>query len=311
MSLKYNMKFYSSQVETRLHDDLHLLSGKSKLNIREEAKLIAQDFKELGYKVNTKFQSPTLITQQDFLKLTQFWKEKGYKEGTMQGKALAMRHILSVCNNMKANLDNKALGIENSKRDVLNIGNENRGCKPLSENSINSVKDNSVKAAIKLIVSYGLRRDEALHATWALAHGRNIGGGGTIDIKGSWAKNGRPRSFKMADGGAALKDAAGLVKGFEIKGRVEQFRSRLDRQFNEHHLKKVANDPTLHPHALRHNYAQNRYSSITRLIAPSAGGLNYKDMTSEQKSLYHSACEIIAGEMGHSREEISRTYVGR
>ena len=313
MSLKYNMKFYSSKVETRLNDDLHQLAGKSKFNIRTESQLIAADFKEMGYKVNTKFQSPTLITQQDFKNLAAYWKEKkGYKVGTMQDKAAVMRHILGVCGNEKANISNKELGIENSKRDVLNIGNENRGCKPLQETALNSVKNSSIKAAIKLIAAYGLRRDEALHATWALAHGRNIGEGEILSLKGSWTKNGLARSFKMQDNGLALKEAAKLVRNFEIKGRVEQFRSRLDREFDEHHLKKVANDPDLHPHALRHNYAQNRYFSLTGgLTAPAAGGLNYKDMTSEQKSLYHSACGIIAGELGHTREEISQTYVGR
>ena len=303
------MKFYSSKIETRLNDSIHQLSGKSKFNIKEESQLIAQDFKEMGYRVNTKFQSPTMITQKDFLNLAKHWQEKGYKVGTMQDKAASLRHILSACGNEKANVTNKALGIENSGRDVLNTKNENRGCSSLTETALNTIKDNSVKAAIKLITAYGLRRDESLHATWTLSKGRDIGGGGTIDIKGSWAKSGRPRSFQMQDGGVVLKEAAALVKGFEIKGRVEQFRSRLDRQFTK--LKTIENNKALHPHALRHNYAQNRYLSITELTAPSAGGLNYENMDKGQKSLYHSACKEIALEMGHSRETISRTYIGR
>ena len=309
MSLAYNMGFYANQAKTRLNDDMHSLSGKSKFNIKEEAKLIAADFKDMNYRVNTKFQSPTAIIQQDFLKLAQFWKEKGYKTGTMQDKATVLRHILRACGNEKANLGNKELGIESSGRDILNVKNENRGCKPLSENALNSIKNKSVLAAVKLITAYGLRKDESLHATWALAHGRDIGLGGKIDIKGSWAKNGKPRAFQMHDNGIALKEATGLIRNFEIKGRVEQFRGRLDRQFTK--LKTVANDLSLHPHALRHNYAQNRYFSITGLTAPSAGGISYKDMNKEQKGLYHNACSIIANEMGHSREEIGRTYIGR
>ena len=311
MSLKYNMKFYANQVETRLNDSMHVLSGKSKSNIRDEAQAIAKDFKELGYKINTKFQSPTQITAQDFKNIAAHWKEKGYAIGTQQDKASALRHILSVCGNVSANVNNKELGIENAGRDVLNIKNENRGCKPLSKIILNSVKDNSVRAAIKLIISYGLRRDEALHAVWAISKGRNIGEGGVLALQGSWTKNGRARSFKMADGGLALKEATELVRNFEIKGRVEQFRGRIDREFNEHHLKKVSGDPALHPHALRHNYSQNRYLSITSLAAPSAGGINFKDMTKEQKSLYHNACSTIALEMGHTRPEISKTYIGR
>ena len=310
MSLKYNMKFYANQVKTRLDDDLHQLSGKSKLNIREEAKLIAQDFKMLGYKVDTKFQSPTMISQQDFKNLAAFWQSKGYATGTMQDKASVLRHILTACGNMKADVGNKELGIENSKRDVLNSANENRGCKPLQESSINSIKDNSIKAAATLIISYGLRKDESLHAVWALSKGRDIGQGGVLNIQGSWAKNGRPRSFKMIDNGIALKEAAALVRNFEIKGRVEQFRGRLDRQFTK--LKTLDSNPDLHAHALRHNYSQNRYSQLTGgLAAPAAGGISYKDMNKEQKSSYNNACGIIAGEMGHTRPEISTTYLGR
>ena len=310
MSLAYNMKFYSNQVKTRLNDSMHSLSGKSKLNIRDEAQAIAKDFKEMGYKTNTKFQSPTLITQQDFKNLARYWQSKGYAVGTQQDKASALRHILSACGNMKADVGNKALGIESKERDVLNIGNENRGCKPLSETALNSVKDKSILAAIKLINSYGLRRDEALHAVWALSKGRDIGQGGKIDIKGSWAKNGKPRAFQMADNGVALKQAAGLVRNFEIKGRVEQFRSKLERQFDKKHLKKITGDLSLRPHGLRHNYAQTRYFSLTGLTAPAGGGISYKDMNKEQKGLYNNACGVIALEMGHSRPEISNTYIG-
>ena len=310
MSLAYNMKFYAGKAETRLNDDLHLLSGKSKSNIKEEAKLISKDFKEMGYKVNSKLCSPTLITSQDFLKLAQYWKEvKNYSAGTMENKASAMRHILKECNNMKANLDNKALGIESSERDILNTQNENRGCRALQESSINSIKDNSIKATVKLRINYGLRRDEALHSIWALSKGRNIGKDGILSLQSSWTKNGRARSFQMADGGAALKEAAALVKNYEIKGRVEQFRGRLDRQITK--LKTLDNNPDLHAHALRHNYAQSRYSQLTGgLTAPAAGGLSYKNMDGAQKSLYNNACSIIALELGHSRPEIANTYLG-
>ena len=150
-----------------------------------------------------------------------------------------------------------------------------------------------------------------MHAVWALSKGREISKDEVLSIQGSWAKNGRPRSFKMADGGIALKEAASLVRGFEIKGKIEQFRSKLDRQFDKKHLKKITGDAALRPHGLRHNYAQSRYLSITSFTAPSAGSLNYKDMNKEQKSIYHNACGVIALEMGHSRDEISRTYIGR
>jgi hypothetical protein len=65
-------------------------------------------------------------------------------------------------------------------------------------------------------------------------------------------------------------------------------------------------------HGLRHNYAQERYFSLTGgLTAPTAGGLQYKNMSDSQKESYHAACQVISLELGHTRETISRTYLGK
>ena len=308
MSLKHNFMYYAKQIETRLRDGLHQLSDKSKFNIRKESQAIAADFKDLGYKVNTKFTSATAIKREDFLKLSEKWKEKGYSTGTMQNKATVLREILTVANNTEAILSNAELGISKG-RDVLNAANINKGCSAISEKALSSVNDKGVLAAVMLIIAYGLRRDEALHAAWALSKGRNITVNGNLKLLGSWCKNGRAREFGMRDSGVILKKAAALVKGFEIKGRLEQFRGRLDRTFKE--LKMIDNNKSLHPHSLRHNYAQERYFAITGLLAPVSGGLKYTDMNEQEKSLYDRACKIISEELGHSRENIARTYIGK
>ncbi|MHB1697442.1 MAG: site-specific integrase [bacterium] len=346
MSLKHNLMYYAKQIETRMNDEMHRLSEKSKFNIRKESQAIAADFKDMGYKVNTKFSSANAIKKEDFIKLSEYWKQKSYSTGTMQNKATVLREILTVANNTEAIVSNSELGISKG-RDVLNAACKNKGCMPPSEAALSSIKDIAVLASIKLITAYGLRRDEALHTAWALSKGRNISENGNLKLKGSWCKNGRPREFKMRDGGVALKETAALVKGIEIKGRLEQFRGRLDRAFME--LKRVDNnkslcphslkhnyiqeehlsittglnaplkdDPeypdnneSLHPHALRHNYAQERYLSITGFNAPAKGGPKYIDMTPQEKSLYDKACKIISEELGHSRESIARTYIGK
>ncbi len=308
MSLKHNLMYYSKQIETRYGDEMHQLSEKSKFNIRKESQSIAADFKYLGYKVNTKFTSATVIKASDFLKLSEHWKEKGYSVGTMQNKATILREILTAANNIDAILTNAELGISKG-RDVLNYANVNKGCPAISEKALSSVKDKAVLGAIKLITAYGLRRDEALHAVWALSKGRDITVNGSLKLRGSWCKNGRPREFEMRDGGSALKETTSLVKGFEFKGRLEQFRGRLDRTFKK--LKRIDNNKSLHPHALRHNYAQERYFFITGLQAPVAGGLKYTDMSPHEKSLYDRACKIISELLGHSRESIARTYLGK
>lgn len=345
MSLRHNLMYYAKQVETRMNDEMHRLSENSKFKIRKESQAIAADFKDMGYKVNTKFSSANAIKKEDFIKLSEYWKQKGYSTGTMQNKATILREILTAAKNFEAIVSNSELGISKD-RDVLNAACKDKGCMPPSEAALSSIKDMAVLASIKLITAYGLRRDEALHAAWALSKGRNISENGNLKLKGSWCKNGRPREFEMRDGGVALKETAALVKNIEINGRLEQFRGRLDRAFME--LKRIDNNKSLrphslrhnyiqegclsltglnapvkgnpeylddneslHPHALRHNYAQERYLSITGFNAPVKGGPKYIDMNPQEKSLYDKACKIISEELGHSRESIARTYIGK
>jgi integrase len=99
-----------------------------------------------------------------------------------------------------------------------------------------------------------------------------------------------------------------LVKNYKITGNIQQTRGLIDRTFTS--LKKIDGDQA-HPHGLRHEYAHFRYYQITGMTAPAAGGLKYAEMDANQRKLYHNACKIIAVELGHSRETISRAYVGK
>jgi hypothetical protein len=263
----------------------------------------------MHYKINTKFASPTQITKNDFIKLALYWKNsKSYAIGTMENKAAALREILTVCGNTQASVDNKELGISTG-RDVLNTANVNKGCSRITEESYSSIKDKGVAAALKVIEAYGLRKEEGLSVAWALSKNYTITKDNLLILKGSWCKNGKSREFLMRDGGAALKEAATLLKDFMVKGRIEQFMNRLDRAIKK--IKVIQKDKSIHPHALRHNYAQERYFDITGMTAPAAGGLKYSNMPDNQKLSYNEACLTMSQELGHDRDTISRTYIGK
>lgn len=69
-------------------------------------------------------------------------------------------------------------------------------------------------------------------------------------------------------------------------------------------------------HGLRHAYAQRRYTELTKefdslkvgLIYPIAGGT--KELNREEKQIDRQVRQIISRELGNSRLNITKTYLG-
>ena len=62
-------------------------------------------------------------------------------------------------------------------------------------------------------------------------------------------------------------------------------------------------------HGLRHAYALDRYEALTGWKAPAAGG-HRAPLTGARRRTDRAARLTVAAELGHSRREISRTYLG-
>ena len=54
-----------------------------------------------------------------------------------------------------------------------------------------------------------------------------------------------------------------------------------------------------------------RYEELTGWKAPVAGGPASRSLSSDQRALDMGARETISRELGHSREEITKVYLGR
>ncbi len=71
-------------------------------------------------------------------------------------------------------------------------------------------------------------------------------------------------------------------------------------------------------HGLRHAYAQQRYHELTQtldprkkgLICPIAGGVISKNLKGLEKDLDRQARMILSRELGHSRINITKIYLG-
>ena len=64
-------------------------------------------------------------------------------------------------------------------------------------------------------------------------------------------------------------------------------------------------------HGLRHAYAQRRFEEIAGFPAPLAGGPSRAALKNDQRALDKKARAVISGELGHNREQITVTYLGR
>lgn len=64
-------------------------------------------------------------------------------------------------------------------------------------------------------------------------------------------------------------------------------------------------------HGLRHAYAQRRFEELAGFQAPLAGGPTRKDLSADERALDKKARAVISNELGHEREQITVTYLGR
>ena len=320
MGLKNNMRFYAGQVSSRLDDPMKELSEKTKFNIRREAVILGEEFKSAGVKTKLVKQ----LSLDDFKQLVSYLILKGDSAGTIENKATAVKQIAKEAGNISlASAINSKIGVPG--RNVLNIDNKNFAA-VISENSIKKLESGKypeVAAALRLEAAYGLRREESAHVVFELTKGHVVtapGKDNILTMKGSWCKGGRQRGkitfngrpngeLPLRDGGAVLKQVAASVKGIKINYRLEQFERKINYAADK--AKIWDGNPNIHPHALRHNYAHERYYELTGLACPATGGLKYREMDPKQQKNYHSACLIIANELGHSRETIVRTYIGK
>ncbi len=64
-------------------------------------------------------------------------------------------------------------------------------------------------------------------------------------------------------------------------------------------------------HGLRHAYAQRRFEELAGFKAPLAGGPKRQDLSADERALDKKARAVISAELGHEREQITVTYLGR
>jgi hypothetical protein len=159
-----------------------------------------------------------------------------------------------------------------------------------------------MRLSLQLMQAFGLRMEEALKLKPHQADHGNV-----LKLQGSWTKGGRPRDIIVA----RLEQRALLECAKALAGKGSMIPA--DRSYVQH--RKALEHEALkngytNLHGLRHGYAQRRYLDLTGWLSPKAGGPKRSDLTEAQRHIDAYARTVISEELGHSRLEITKVYLG-
>jgi integrase len=231
--------------------------------------------------------------------LVRRWQKEQISAGTMKNRMSVIRWWAEKVN--KASVvyrDNKAYGINNRQY----VTNEQKA-QVLDQEKWALVADERVKMSLALQKAFGLRKEEAIKFQPAYADQ-----GGFIRLKSSWTKGGKERVIPVRNEAQRLL-LDSLYKAVGKASLIPPTRSYIQQvKIYERHTQKVGLSKL---HGLRHQYAQDRYTELTGLIPPAAGGKSSKALSVAEKQQDLEARLLISREMGHEREQITAVYLGR
>ena len=229
--------------------------------------------------------------------LVRNWSDRGLSDATMMNR---MAHVRWWADQVgKGNMVKRNAEYGIGERSDVSDGTKRRD---LDAEKLALVKDEHIRMALRLQAAFGLRREEAIK--FSPSHADR---GGRIAVKASTAKGGRAREVPI------LKDSQ--RKLLEEARRLAGGGALVPPHRNYAEQRKVYEDQTRaagldHMHGLRHAYALDRYEELTGWKAPAAGGPSRRALTGERRRVDTVARLTIASELGHSRLEIARAYVG-
>ena len=257
--------------------------------------LIANHLHELGYRgMSARSLKPKHIEA-----LLERWREQELTTGTIKNRMAAIRWWANKVD--KRNVvarSNDHYGIPDRRF----VTNESKA-KTVTREQLEKVRDQHVRMSLELQQAFGLRREEAMKIRPCIADQCDH-----LFLKASWTKGGRERIVPIR----TEQQRNVLDRAHQLAGRgslipsnrnyVQQMRvyEGNTRRAGLHHM-----------HGLRHAYAQKRYEELTGWACPAVGGPIAKELTPEQSEMDCEARLTISRELGHEREQVTGTYLGR
>lgn len=253
--------------------------------------------KDLGY---LNFRNAANLKPRHIEGLLKHWQESGLGAATIKNNLAHLRTWARwIGKEGIIPASNDTLGAERRSY----VPKETRALE-LSAEQLDLVVDARLRLVFRLERAFGLRREEALKLIPTLADKGNY-----LDLVGSWCKGGKPRTVPIrTDFQRQLVDEAKRLTGpgRPMGGHLGNYKSAAkayERACEKAEIKAA--------HGLRHAYAQERYLEITGWPAPLAGGPVRQELTDDMRAVDQAARLVISSELGHAREQITVTYLGR
>lgn len=255
----------------------------------------ANDLYQLGYRS----MGARTLKQKHVKALIQHYQAQNLFIGTLKNRLSALRWWAEKINKPQVVASsNASYGI--GKREM--VAKESKA-QTLDKQKLALITDHYIRMSLELQAAFGLRREESIKFEPSYADQ-----GDHIRLKTSWCKGGRPRTVLIRNEHQRMV----LGQAHQIAGKdslippnkqyVQQLRC-YEKQTEKAGLHKM--------HGLRHAYAQTRYEEMTGWLAPACGGPTSKQLTTEQRKVDLKARLTISAELGHKREQITATYLGR
>lgn len=257
--------------------------------------LIANQLRDLGFRqLHAKSLRPKHVEA-----VVKHWLEAKVAVGTIKNRMAAIRWWAAKVNrrNVVAR-SNDHYGIP--RRQYANSANR---VTALDKDKLAQVTDQHVRMSLELQREFGLRREEAIKIRPVLADKGDI-----LWLKPSWTKGGRAREIPIrTEAQRELLDRARALAG---KGSLIPAEKNYKAQKNRYEGQCIRAG-LCKMHGLRHAYAQRRFEEIAGFPAPLAGGPSGTDLTNDQRALDKKARAVVSNELGHNREQVTVTYLGR
>ena len=267
-------------------------------NRREMLSLFSRELKEIGYKINNL--KPHDLKGRHVNALVKKWQSENKSIGTIKNRMSILRWLFEKIGKPEVIKKNSAYGIENRQY----VTNQN---KSISINDLDLSKiDPFIAQSLRLQECFGLRREESMkfQPVYAL-DGQAIENAKYIRLKSSWTKGGRARTIPISSEKQRqeLRNALTLVQSGSLIPSHKTYKSHLS------NFEVVTNHLGIgRTHGLRHGYAQNRYFELMGFPCPAVGGI--RELTAEEKQKDKAIRLQISEELGHSRINITSTYLG-
>ncbi len=256
---------------------------------------MANDLNILGYR---HMQAKSLKTKHVDALMEKYISE-GLSIGTLKNRLAHLRWWANkVAKHAVVAKDNAHYGI--GQRELVA---QTSKAKTLDNDKLARITDPHVKMSLELQAAFGLRREESIKFCPHYADQHNH-----IRLKSTWCKGGKARLIPVRT--PSQREILDRAKQLAGRGSLIPAHRQYVQQMRIYEKQTLkANLSTMH--GLRHAYAQTRYQELTGWAAPTCGGPKNRQLTPEQKQSDTKARLIISQELGHRREQITTSYLGR